>query len=53
MYSKNILWSVDGVNYIYSEMTRNNLHIPVDNAKIDIMSILRRCKQIIISCQKA
>ena len=47
MYSKNILWSVDGVNYT-QEMTRNNLHIPVDNAKIDIMSIHRRCKEIIL-----
>ena len=52
MYSKSILWSVDGVNYT-QEMTQNNLHISVDNAKIDIMSILRRCKQTIILCQKS
>ena len=38
---------------LYSEMTQNNLHIPVDNAEIDIMSILRTCKQIIISSQKS
>ena len=37
----------------HSEMTRNNLHIPVDNAKIDIMSILKRCKKIIVSCRKS
>ena len=29
---------------LYSEMTRNNLHIPVGNTKIDIMSILRKQK---------
>ena len=52
MYNKSILWSVDGVNYT-QEITQNNLHVPVDNAKIDIMSILRRCKQAIISCQKS
>ena len=34
---------------LYSEMTRNNLLIPLGNAKIDIMSILRRRKQIIMS----
>ena len=44
---------VSGWSQLYSEMTQNNLHIPVDNAKLDIMSILRRCKKIIISCQKS
>ena len=38
---------------LYSETTRNNLHIPVDNAKIDIMYILRRSQKIIVSCQKS
>ena len=52
MYSKSILRSVDGVNYT-QEITQNNSRIPVDNAEIDIMSILRRCKQTIVLCQKS
>ena len=44
MYSRSILCSVDGVNY--TQKWHETIYtLPVDNAKIDIISILRRCKK--------